>query len=147
MQKKYIVRLTPTERETLQEIVKRLKGSSQQVRRAQILLKADASGPAWTDQQIADAYGCRRQTVENVRERLVTAGFEIALRGKRPAEPPRKPVLDGEQQAKVIALRLGPPPKGFANWTLRLLAEKAVELEIVAAISHETVRRTLKKTA
>jgi hypothetical protein len=147
MQKKYVVRLTPTERETLQEIVKRLKGSSQQVRRAQILLKADASGPAWTDQQIADAYGCRRQTVENVRERLVTAGFEIALRGKRPAEPPRKPVLDGEQQAKVIALRLGPPPKGFANWTLRLLAEKAVELEIVAAVSHETVRRTLKKTA
>ena len=147
MQKKYIVRLTPTECETLQEIVKRLKGSSQQVRRAQILLKADAAGPAWTDQQIADAYGCRRQTVENVRERLVTEGFEIALRGKRPAEPPRKPVLDGEQQAKVIALRLGPPPKGFANWTLRLLAEKAVELEIVAAVSHETVRRTLKKTA
>lgn len=147
MQKKYIVRLTPTERETLQEIVKRLKGSSQQVRRALILLKADAAGPAWTDQQIADAYGCRRQTVENVRERLVTEGFEIALRGKRPAEPPRKPVLDGEQQAKVIALRLGPPPKGFANWTLRLLAEKAVELEIVAAVSHETVRRTLKKTA
>lgn len=147
MQKKYIVRLTAAERETLEGIVKKLKGSSQQVRRAQILLKADADGPAWTDQQIADAYGCRRQTVENVRERLVTEGFEIALRGKRPAEPPHKPVLDGEQQAKVIALRLGPPPKGFANWTLRLLAEKAVELEIVEAISHETVRRTLKKTA
>jgi hypothetical protein len=147
MQKKYIVRLTAVERRTLQELVKKLKGSSQQVRRAQILLKADADGPAWTDQQIADAYGCRRQTVENVRERLVTEGFEIALHGKRPAEPPRKPVLDGEQQAKVIALRLGPPPQGFANWTLRLLAEKAVELEIVTAVSHETVRRTLKKTA
>jgi hypothetical protein len=147
MQKKYIVRLSESERETLQEIVKKLKGSSQQVRRAQILLKADADGPAWTDQQIADAYGCRRQTVENVRERLVTAGFEIALRGKRPTEPPHKPRLDGEQQAKVIALRLGPPPKGFANWTLRLLAEKVVELEIAEAISHETVRRALKKTA
>lgn len=147
MQKKYIVRLTETERETLQEIVKKLKGSSQQVRRAQILLKADADGPAWTDQQIAEAYGCRRQTVENVRERLVTEGFEVALRGKRPAEPPRKPVLDGEREAKVIALRLGPPPKGFANWTLRLLAEKAIELEIVETVSHETVRRTLKKTA
>jgi hypothetical protein len=147
MQKKYIVRLTETERETLQGIVKKLKGSSQQVRRAQILLKADADGPAWTDQQIAEAYGCRRQTVENVRERLVTEGFEIALRGKRPAEPPRKPVLDGEREAKVIALRLGPPPKGFANWTLRLLAEKAIELEIVETVSHETVRRTLKKTA
>jgi hypothetical protein len=147
MQKKYIVRLTAAERETLLEVVKKLKGSSQQVRRAQILLQADADGPAWTDQQIAEAYGCRRQTVENVRERLVTEGFEIAFRGKRPAEPPRKPVLAGEQQAKVIALRLGPPPKGFANWTLRLLAEKIVELEIAPAISHETVRRTLKKTA
>lgn len=147
MQKKYIVRLSSAEREVLLGIVKKLKGSSQQVRRAQILLKADADGPAWTDQQIADAFGCRRQTVENVRERLVTEGFEVALQGKRPAEPPRKPLLNGEQQAKVIALRLGPPPKGFANWTLRLLAEKAVELNIVETISHETVRHTLKKTA
>jgi biotin operon repressor len=147
MQKKYIVRLTTAERETLLEVVKKLKGSSQQVRRAQILLKADADGPAWTDQQIAEAYGCRRQTVENVRERLVTEGFEVAFRGKRPTDPPHQPVLGGEQQAKVIALRLGPPPKGFANWTLRLLAEKIVELEIAPAISHETVRRTLKKTA
>ena len=147
MQKKYIVRLTAAERETLLEVVKKLKGSSQQVRRAQILLQVDADGPAWTDQQVAEAYGCRRQTVENVRERLVTEGFEITLRGKRPSEPPHKPVLGGEQQAKVIALRLGPPPKGFANWTLRLLAEKVVELEIAPAISHETVRRTLKKTA
>jgi hypothetical protein len=147
MQKKYIVRLTPEERKTLEHVIKKLKGTSQQVRRAQILLKADVDGPAWTDQQIADAFGCRRQTVENVRQRLVTEGFEVALRGKRPTEPPRKPVLNGEQQAKVIALRLGPPPKGFANWTLRLLAAKAVELEIVEAISYETVRRTLKKTA
>ena len=147
MQKKYIVRLTAAERESLEAIVRKLKGSSQQVRRAQILLKADADGPAWTDQQIADAFGCRRQTVENVRERLVTEGFEVTVYGKRRAEPPRKPVLDGKQQAKVIALRLGPPPKGFANWTLRLLAARAVELEIVPAVSHETVRRTLKKTA
>lgn len=147
MQKKYIVRLTPEERRTLEYVIKKLKGTSQQVRRAQILLKADLVGPAWTDQQIADAFGCRRQTVENVRQRLVTEGFEVALRGKQPAEPPRKPVLNGEQQAKVIALRLGPPPKGFANWTLRLLAAKAVELEIVEAVSYETVRRTLKKTA
>lgn len=147
MQKKYIVRLTATERVTLEEIVKKFKGSSQKVRRAQILLKADADGPAWTDQQIADAFGCRRQTVENVRQRLVIEGFEVALHGKPPDSPPRRPVLDGEQQAKVIALRLGPPPKGFANWSLRLLAEKVVELEIVASVSHETVRRALKKTA
>ena len=147
MQKKYIVRLTDSERAMLEEVVRKLKGSSQKVRRAQILLKADANGPAWTDQQIADAFGCRRQTVENVRQRLVTEGFEVTLQGKQPAAPPRRPVLDGKQQAEVIALRLGPPPKGFANWSLRLLAEKVVELEIVDSVSHETVRRALKKTA
>ena len=146
MQKKYIVRLTARERATLEEVVKKLNGSSQKVRRAQILLKADADGPGWTDQQIADAFGCRRQTVENVRQRLVTEGFEVTLQGKQPDSPPRRPVLDGKQQAQVIALRLGPPPKGFANWSLRLLAEKVVELEIVDSVSHETVRRTLKKT-
>lgn len=147
MQKKYIVRLTEEERKVLLEVVKKLKGSSQKVRRAQILLKADADGPAWTDQQIAEAYGCRRQTVENVRQRLVTEGFEATLNGKQRAAPARTPVFDGKQEAQVIALRLGRPPKGFANWSLRLLAEKVVELRIVGAVSHETVRRTLKKTA
>ena len=147
MEKKYIVRLTDAEREMLQDVIKRLKGSAQKVRRAQILLKADADGPSWTDQRIAEAFGCRRQNVENVRQRLVTEGFDVALNGKQPDMPTRTPLLDGQQQAKVIALRLGPPPKGFANWSLRLLAEKVVELSIVESISHETVRRTLKKTA
>ena len=147
MQKKYIVRLTDAERQTLTEIVTKFKGSSQKVRRAQVLLKADADGPAWTDKQIAAAFDCRTKTVENIRQRLVTEGFEATLCGKPRATPARRPTFDGEQEAKVIALRLGPPPKGFANWTLRLLAEKVVELEIVEAVSHETVRRTLKKTA
>jgi homeodomain-containing protein len=147
MEKKYIVRLTEEERAVLQDVVKKLRGSSQKVRRAQILLKADAEGPAWTDKQIAEAFGCRTQTVENVRQRLVTEGFEVTLEGKRPQAPPRQPVFDGAQQARVIALRLGPPPKGFGNWSLRLLAEKVVELSIVESVSHETVRRTLKKTA
>lgn len=147
MQKKYIVRLTDEERRTLQEVVKKLKGSSQKVRRAQILLKADADGPAWTDKQIAQAFDCRTKTVENIRQRLVTEGFEVTLCGKRRETPARKPIFNGEQEAKVIALRLGPPPKGFANWTVRLLAEKVVELAIVPSVSHETVRRTLKKTA
>jgi biotin operon repressor len=100
MQKKYIVRLTAAECEELLEVVKRLKGSSQQVRRAQMLLKADADGPAWSDQRIADAFGCRRQTVEKVRERFVMEGFEVTLRGKRPAEPPRKPVLNGSSRPR-----------------------------------------------
>ena len=147
MQKKYIVRLTDEERQTLREVVKKLKGSSQKVRRAQILLKADADGPAWTDKQIAQAFDCRTKTVENIRQRLVTEGFDVTLCGKRREAPARPPIFNGEQEAKVIALRLGPPPKGFANWTLRLLAEKVVELEIVESVSHETVRRTLKKTA
>jgi hypothetical protein len=146
MKKKYIVRLTDSERATLAEVVKKFKGSSQKVRRAQILLKADADGPAWTDAKIAEAIGCRTKTVENIRERLVTSGFELTLEGKPRDRAPRAKVLDGKQEAQVIALRLGSPPKGFATWSLRLLAEQVVELEIVDSISHETVRQTLKKT-
>jgi hypothetical protein len=142
MQKKYIVRLTDMERATLTEVVKKLKGSSQKVRRAQILLKADADGPAWTDAKIAEAVGCRTKTVENLRERLVTLGFDITLNGMAREQPPRPKLLNGEQEAKVIATRLGPPPKGFANWSLRLLADQVVELEIVPSISHETVRHS-----
>ena len=146
MQKKYIVRLSKEERNTLREIVKKFKGSSQKVRRAQILLKADADGPAWSDSRIGEAFGCRRQTVEMIRQRLVETGFQETLDGKKRADPPTPKVLDGEQEAKIIATRLGPPPKGYANWTLRLLARKVVELQIVDAVSYETVRRTLKKT-
>jgi hypothetical protein len=146
MRKKYIVRLTAAERRTLETVITKQRGSALKVRRAQILLKADADGPNWTDARIAEAFGCRRQTVENVRERLVTDGFERVLAGKKRDKPPRAKVLDGEAEARVIAMRLGPPPKGFANWSLRLLADRVVALEIVDAISHETVRRTLKKT-
>ena len=145
MQKKYIVRLADEEREVLRNVIKKLCGSSQKVRRAQVLLKADADGPSWTDKKIAEAFSCRIKTVENIRQRIVTEGFEIALNGKKQVKPPRKKVLDGKQEAKVIALRLGKPPQGFSNWTLRLLAEKVVELEIVEFVSHETLRTTLKK--
>jgi hypothetical protein len=145
MPKKYVVRLTDGERQALTQVVAKFKGSSQKVRRAQVLLKADADGPAWTDAQIADAFGCRTKTVENIRERFVTRGFEVTLNGQPQAKRPPK-LLDGEQEAKIIAMRLGPPPAGFAHWTLRLLAEQVVALEIVESISYETVRRTLKKT-
>lgn len=146
MPKKYIIRLTDEEHQTLTQIVAKFKGSSQKVRRAQVLLKADANGPGWTDVKIAEAYGCRTKTVENIRERFVTDGFAVTLNGKPRPKPPSHKLLDGKQEAKVIAMRLGPPPPGFANWTLRLLAEKVVALEIVESISYETVRRTLKKT-
>lgn len=144
--KKYVVRLTDAERQILQEVVVKFKGSSQKVRRAQVLLKSDANGPDWTDAKIADAFGCRTRSVENIRERLVTRGFELTLQGQPHCKPPRQKLLDGEQEAKVIALRLGTPPPGFSNWTLRLLAEQVVALEIAKSISYETVRRTLKKT-
>jgi hypothetical protein len=147
MIKKYIVRLSDAEREELKAVVKKLKGSSQKVRRAQILLKADADGPGWTDAKIAEALSCRIQTVENLRKRLVTEGFDTALHGKPRSSAPREKTLDGKQEAKVIALRLGKPPKGFASWSLRLLADHVVELGIVDSISYETVRQTLKKTA
>jgi len=147
MQKKYVVRLTDQERDELQGVVKKLKGTGEKVRRAQILLKADAGGPNWTDEQIAEAFSCRTRTVEKIRQRLVERGLHEALHRAERARPPVEKLLDGEQEARVIATRLGPPPKGYANWTLRLLARKVVELEIVESVSHETVRRTLKKTA
>ena len=144
--KKYVVRLTDAERQALQQVVGKFKGTSQKVRRAQVLLKSDADGPDWTDAKIADAFGCRTQSVENIRERFVTQGFELTLNGQLRLKPPREKLLDGEQEAKVIALRLGTPPPGFSNWSLRLLAEQVVALEIAKSISYETVRRTLKKT-
>ncbi len=147
MRKKYVVRLSDEERNQLAEIVRKFKGSGQKVRRAQILLKADADGPDWTDQRAADAFGCRRQTVENVRRNLCERGFARALDGVTRQHPATPKLLDGEQEAKIIAARLGKPPAGYANWTLRLLARQVVELSIVESVSHETVRQTLKKTA
>lgn len=147
MRKKYIVRLTGQERNELLSVIKKLKGTSQKVRRAQILLKADADGPNWTDERIAEAFLCRTRTVERLRQRLVERGFEETLHRTERAQPPVEKLLDGKQEAQIIATRLGPPPSGYANWSLRLLARRAVELRIVDSVSYETVRRTLKKTA
>ncbi len=146
MNKTYIVRLMDEEREQLEGIVKKLAGGSEKVKRAQILLKADADGPNWTDEKIADAFRCRTRTIEKLRKRLVTEGFDAAIERKQRAEPPVPQKLDGEQEAQIIAMRLGKPPEGYANWSLRLVADEAVALEIVDSISHSTVRQTLKKT-
>ncbi len=147
MRKLYIVRLTTPERVELQSVVKKLKGTGQKVRRAQLLLQADADGPNWTDERIAEAYSCRTRTVERLRQRFVEHGFEEALHRVERAQPPVEKLLTGDQEARIIATRLGPPPKGYANWSLRLLARKVVELKIADSVSYETVRRTLKKTA
>lgn len=146
MPKRYLVRLTSEERENLNEVIKKLTGSGQTVRRAQLLLKADANGPSWTDRQIAEAFSCRIKTVENLRQRFVEYGFEQALEGKKREQPPTPKLLNGEPEAKIIAIRLGPPPSGYANWSLRLLAGWVIELGLVDSISHETLRQTLKKT-
>jgi hypothetical protein len=147
MQKRYVVRLTDQERSELRSVIKKLKGSGQKVRRAQILLKADADGPDWTDERVAEAFSCRTRTVERLRQRLVERGFDETLHRLERAEPPVEKLLTGEQEARIIATRLGPPPRGYANWSLRLLARKVVELRIVDSVSYETVRRTLKKMA
>jgi hypothetical protein len=147
MNKKYIVRLSDEERGVCQGIVKRLKGTSEKVNRAQILLKADADGPGWPDARIAEAYGCSVRTVENLRERLVTMGFDAALERKKRATPPTPRKLDGMGEAKLIAMRLGKPPAGYGRWSLQLLADELVVLEVVPSICAETVRKTLKKMA
>lgn len=146
MQKKYIVRLSKAERHECEQVIKKLNGSAQKVRRAQILLKADVEGPDWSDAKIADAFNCRPRTIEKLRQRLVEEGFEVALNSKKRAHPPTPPKLDGEGEAKLIAMRLGRPPAGYGRWSLQLLADQLVKLEIVESISHETVRKTLKKT-
>jgi len=147
MNKKFVVRLSNEERGVCQEVIKKLRGSSQKVRRAQILLKADADGPGWTDAKIAEAFNCRVQTIENLRKRLVTEGFDLAMEGKKRQEPATPPKLNGEGEAKLIAMRLGKPPAGYGHWTLHLLADELVALEVVDSISHETVRKVLKKAA
>jgi hypothetical protein len=147
MKKKYIVRLTEEERANCEATIKEEKGKSEKLRRATILLKADADGPAWDDAKISEAIGCRRQTVENVRQAFVLEGFEAALIRRKRATSPTPKLLDGVAEAKLIAMRLSKPPAGFGHWTLRLLADQIVELEIVESISPETVRQTLKKTA
>jgi hypothetical protein len=145
MLKRHVVRLSNEERQTCQEVVKKLKGTSQKVRRAQILLKTDADGPAWTDARIADALSCRVQTVENLGKRVVLDSFELALNGTKRQHSPTQPKLDGVGEAKLIAMRLGKPPAGFGRWTLQLLADELVALEVVDSICRETVRQTLKK--
>jgi hypothetical protein len=144
--KKYIVRLTAEERVVCEATIKSQKGKSEKLRRATILLKADADGPGWNDEKISEAVGCRTRTVENVRRAFVLEGFEAALVRKKRATSPTSKRLDGAGEAKLIAMRLGKPPAGYGHWTLRLLADQLVELEVVDSISPETVRQTLKKT-
>lgn len=145
MVKRYIVRLSQEERAQLQDLVSKGQSAAYKIKHANILLNIDVNGPGWTDEQTSEAFSCHVNTVANLRQRWVEQGLEMALERKpRPARPGQQ-VCDGEAEAKLIALRCGEPPAGQARWTLRLLADRAVELKIVPAISHETVRTILKK--
>lgn len=145
MPKRYVVRLSEEERQFLKDLVSSGKAAAHKIKHANILLNIDVNGQAWTDEEAATVFSCHRNTVANLRQRLVEQGLEAALE-RKPNQTPRQRVCDGASEAKLIALRCGEPPAGQARWTLRLLADKAVELEIVPAISHETVRQVLKKT-
>lgn len=146
MLKKYNVTLTDSEREKLEEIIKKRNGKSLPVKRAYILLAADKNGEKCrTDIRIAETYGVGSETAERTRQRFVEDGFEAAVRGKK-REVFREKVPDGNTEAHLIALRCGGPPSGYARRTLRLLSEKMVESEYAGYISHESVRQILKKT-
>lgn len=146
--KKYKVTLTSEERHQLRDLIAAGRAAASKLAHARILLKADAAdgGPAWADERIADALEVSTDTVARVRQRFVEQGLEAALCRKTPARPPRVPKLDGRAEARLIALACSAPPDGRARWTLKLLADKLVELEVVDAVSDETVRRALKKT-
>lgn len=144
--KKYIVRLTDEERRYLEELVSRGRTAAYKIRHANILLKVDADGSGWTDEKTAEAFSAHKSTVAGIRQRFVEKGFEGALSRKKQASPSRERIFDGEGEARLIAMSCGEAPEGRSRWTLRLLADKAVELEIAESVSHETVRQTLKKT-
>ncbi len=143
---KHEVELTSEERQTLETLIRKGEHSALKLMRAHILLKADSNGPGWTDAQIAEAFGCHEQTAYNVRKRFATRGRLSALERKPQSRPSHVRKLDGQGEARLIALACSDPPEGFARWTLQLLADELVELQVVENISIETIRQTLKKT-
>ena len=146
--KRYKVTLTAEERQHLHDLIAVGKAAARKLTHARILLKADAAegGPAWQDGRIAEALEVSTDTVERVRRRFVEQGLDAALDRKQRERPPRQVKLDGRAEARLIALACSPPPDGRAVWTMQLLADKLVELEVVDSISDETVRLALKKT-
>jgi transposase len=147
MKKKYPIILTQTEREQLKDLIAAGTAPARKLTHARILLKADQSpqGPAWVDEEVADAVEVSQPTVSRVRKQYFEEGMEAAL-NRRPPNREYHRKLDGEQEARLVALACSEPQEGQARWSLRLLADRMVELEVVEEISYQTVRRTLKKT-
>jgi transposase len=146
MEKRWIVELSQEEREQLEQLIKKGKVVGYKIKHAHMLLKADEGefGPAWPDTRIAEAYNTSESTVRNLRKRLVEKGFETAL--EREKQTNRRIKFDGETEAKLIAIACSEPPEGYSRWSIRLLADRLVELEIVDEISPMTVQRIMKKT-
>lgn len=146
--KRYIVELTEEERTFLKQLLTKKRVAARKRLRARILLKADVGpeGPGWTDQRIAEAFDVTSRTVENVRRRLVEEGLEAAVNRKRQCRPSRQRLLDGEKEAKLVAICCSKVPAGRTRWTLKMLSDELVRLEIVDSISRECVRQVLKKT-
>ena len=146
--KKYIVNLSKDERDTLKKLTTSGQGSARMFTRARILLKADQGnyGPSWNDQKISDALEVTIQTIERVRKQLIEEGLDAVLSRRQYTQKVSRKKIDGDVEAHLIALSCSEPPEGFARWTLRLLANKIVELGYVENISHEAIRQTLKKT-
>ena len=145
--KLYSVKLTLEEREELESVVKRGRAAAWKVQRAQALLPCDQGelGPGWIDSDVASAYGCTTRSLENWRKQAVQSG-PLSLLERKARTPPVAKKLDGEKEARLVTLACSEPPEGRSRWTLRLLADQLVELVVVDEVSHETVRRTMKKT-
>jgi len=148
MKKKYVVTLTEEERQVLRQMVSRGKAAARKLMHARILLKADEAegGPAWADAEIAEGLDVGTATVGRVRQQFVEEGLQAALERRRPRRVYARK-LDGDAEAHLIALACSPAPEGHSRWTLRLLADRMVALEVVDELSYQTVRRVLKKTS
>lgn len=146
--KKYIVRLSNEERSTLSKLINSGQGPARIFTRARILIKADQGdeGPGWSDEKISEALDVTVQTIERVRKQLLEEGFDAVLSRHEYTQKVSRKKIDGDVEAHLVALSCSEPPQGRARWTLRLLADKVVELGYVASISHEAIRQTLKKT-
>lgn len=145
MIKKYIVRLTDDERSMLRALVSRGKTAAYRIKHGNVLLKVDAGGSDWSDTQAAEAFSCTPRTVSSIRQRFVEQGLEAALERKKLERTPREAILDGEKEARLMQIACSEPPPGQASWTLQLLAEELIALEVVESISAPTVMRALKK--
>jgi hypothetical protein len=147
--KKYVVRLTSEERASIERLVSVGKAAARKLLHGRVLLQVDqgAEGPAWPDAKVSEALRVHPNTIGGIRQRFVEQGVEAALNRKKQERPSRQPKFDGKAEAHVIAIRCGQPPKGRTRWTLRLLADRLVELQIVDSVCHETVRQVLKKTS